>query len=588
MTGHLLTDDTATPTTVDPDTDAAWLRLSAALTDLLPALAAREDLTVTCAPGVGRGAPGCYIPALAAIELDGATLGVDPATCRPDRPSDRDRYPAAWGVLVHEAAHAAHSRWTTPADHAGSAAAAVAEVLEESRAEDAHLARRPGDRHWLRAAVTRLILADTLTDLHRDPTLTRWAAAHAAGLLLARADTGVLEPDEVAPVTAAVTAILGADTLTTLRGIWRDAHATADTDASAMLDHARRWCDALGVTADHPTPTTPTAPAAGDGEGDGPEGGEAAGAPAPPAAPITAALDAVTTADTTGATAASGHSDRVAERQAETAARRRADKRAGEVFTGGPLGGRSRLAGTRPPTPAEQAAARRLARALRDAGQRERTTTVTTSLTPPGRLRMRDAMAADAQRAAGTTVTAEPFTQTTRRRVPTPPLRLGVACDVSGSMSSVAGPVASAAWILARAAGHIPDAKTATVLFGAAVEPVTHPGATPARVQEFHAVDSIERAARAIDALDGALDLSRPGAARLLVIVSDSYFTPDEQHAARDRATRLTSTGCGVLWLTPAAAPIDIPRVTTVRLTDPAATAATIAAAATRALTTGR
>ena len=67
---------------------------------------------------------------------------------------------------------------------------------------------------------------------------------------------------------------------------------------------------------------------------------------------------------------------------------------------------------------------------------------------------MRGALAADAQRAAGALPTAEPFTRTTRRAVPTPPLRLGIACDVSGSMVEFAGPVASAAWILAHAARH--------------------------------------------------------------------------------------------------------------------------------------
>ena len=47
---------------------------------------------------------------------------------------------------------------------------------------------------------------------------------------------------------------------------------------------------------------------------------------------------------------------------------------------------------------------------------------------------MRGALAADAQRAAGAVPTAQPFTRTTRRSVPTPPLRIRIACDVSGSM----------------------------------------------------------------------------------------------------------------------------------------------------------
>src|SRR4029077_14610599 len=95
---------------------------------------------------------------------------------------------------------------------------------------------------------------------------------------------------------------------------------------------------------------------------------------------------------------------------------------------------------------------------------------------PPGRLRMRHAVTADAQRAAGAMPTAKPFTRVERRRVPAPPLAVGVACDVSGSMSSFPGPVASTAWILARATASLPAARTATVTYGRHVRPVTYPG----------------------------------------------------------------------------------------------------------------
>jgi hypothetical protein len=56
---------------------------------------------------------------------------------------------------------------------------------------------------------------------------------------------------------------------------------------------------------------------------------------------------------------------------------------------------------------------------------------------------------------------------------------------------------------------------------------------------------------QAIDALDHALDLSRPGAARLLVIVSDGHYTPGECRDGQQRITRLAAYGCGILWLTP-------------------------------------
>ncbi len=217
----------------------------------------------------------------------------------------------------------------------------------------------------------------------------------------------------------------------------------------------------------------------------------------------------------------------------------------------------------------------------------ERTATTVASATPPGRLRMREALTADAQRAAGALPTAAPFTRTIRRRVPAPPLRVGIACDVSGSMSAFAGPVASAAWILARAAGAITGTRTATVIYGEKVRPITRPGHVPAEVTEFTATDGTEKFCQAIDALDDALTLSRPGAARLLVIVSDGQYTPDEREGGQQRITRLARSGCGILWLAPDSNWSDPMGHTQVAvLDDPAATAGAIARAATRALTT--
>jgi hypothetical protein len=547
------------PAPAAPTAAAPWLALSAALTAQIPPIAGRDDLIVTCAPGVGHGAPGCFLPALASIELDGRHLGVDPGTADPSRPSDRDRYPGLWGVMTHEGAHAAHTRWNPP-PAAAAAWADAALILEESRIEAAQLTRRPGDRHWLRASATRLILDDFTAPAAATP----WDAGKAAALLIARADAGVLDPAETAPVTTAAEAILGTGRLARLRAIWRTAHATADTDARAMIKLGRRWCRILGVTPDIPRPD------------DSPP----AGPPSPLAQAITEAVAAVTAADAPPP----APPGREAARAAETTARRQASRAAEKVFG---AGAGAATGGTRPPAEPEKAAARRLARALRAAASPERTATTLHSATPPGRLRMREALSADAQRAAGALPTAAPFTRTIRRRVPAPPLRVGIACDVSGSMSTFAGPVASAAWILARAAGAITGTRTATVTYGEKVRPVTRPGHVPAQVTEFNADDCTEKFCQAIDALDDTLALSRPGAARLLVIVSDGAYTEDERAGGQQRITRLAKSGCGILWLAPGGPWSDpMKHAQAVVLNDPAATADAIARAATRALTT--
>jgi hypothetical protein len=555
---HLLADETGAT-----EPRGGWLRLSSALTRCVADIAERKDLIVKCAPGAGRGAPGCFLPELATVELDGKHLGVKPRTCRPRRASDRERYPALWGVLVHEAAHADHTRWKVPA---GSAEVSAALVLEESRIEAAHLARRPGDRHWLRAATRTLILADAA-----DPAMTAWDAAHVAGLVLARVDADVLADGEATAVAAEVAAevekVLG-DRLGELQDIWRAAHATDDDDGAGMLELGRRWCEVLGLDPKQPAPGRDPQP----------------GRNSPLAEAVRAALDAVTVA---GQPAAAVDPDRARERAAERVTRHRTDEIASRVFASSAVADPRRGTPTRrlrEPTPAEQAAARRLARALRGAAHRERVTTTVTSRTPPGRLRMRDVLVADAQRAAGAAPTAEPFTRTLRRGVPTPPLRLGIACDVSRSMSLLARPVASAAWILARAGAYVPDARSATVTFGESVHPVIPPGKSPALASEFGTWDGTEEFCDAVDALDAALDLSRPGAARLLVVVSDGRFRADQRRGGQERVARLKRTGCAVLWLAlqPDARPIE--GALSITLADPADAVVAIGQAAVRAL----
>ncbi|MER7859149.1 hypothetical protein ABTX61_08605 [Amycolatopsis japonica] len=581
MTAHIAA-PAATPTAVFPSAPG-WLTLSARFGDEVPAIAARDDLVVKVAPGAGHDAPACFFPDLAAIEIDGIHLpsGVDPATVEPHRVGDRKRYRTAWGLLTHECAHAHHSVWREPPG-APPGAAAAAILLEESRIEAAHLRRRPQDRYWLRGSATKLILADTrASDPAAAPTMTKQDAAQSAALLLARVDGGVLNRREVARVTRVVRGILGDDTLADLRAIWRTAHRVADDNATAMIELGRRWCEALGEDPNQPPPQRGTAdPGAQPGSGNG--------RPSPLTQAITAAAIAIVNSAAAEPAPTDPITDAMEARAAEDAARARAASAASNIFSAETNPHATHITDTRPPTTAERTAARQLARALTTAGVRDRVTTTTTSAIPPGRLRVRGAMTVAAQRAAGAIPTAEPFTRTTRKIVPAPPLRLGIACDVTDSMKAYTAPVASAAWILAHAAHHADvPATTATVTFGAGlVTPITRPGAAPARITEFgtdcggHVIDD------AIEALDGALELSRPNAARLLVVISDGDFEDETRDPGQRLLDRLRASGCAVLWLLPGGSKWNRPMdgVANHTLADPAATARAIGQAATAAL----
>jgi hypothetical protein len=587
MTTHLVADPTATGAVVFP-ARPEWLTLSTALVEEVEVIADREDLLVTIAPGAGGGAPACFYPARALIEVDGTHLGVDPATVDPTNLSDRARYATTWGLLTHECGHAKHTAWEPP-DDAPPAVVEAAMLLEEPRMEAAQVRRRPDDRHWLRASATNLILADTdATDPARAPQMTKADAAHTAALVLARVDGGILTATETAPVAAVVETILGADLLDELRGLWREALRTADDDADTMMDLGRRWCDAIGTDPDNPNPDSGQS-----SDPDGSDGSDGSGVPSPLTQAIGQALANVARAVAQEAPPRDPAAVAAAQQAAEDAAHEANEATARTVFSGAyhnPKGyGDTATAGTRPPTADERTAARVLARALSTAGVRERVAVKSASPVPPGRLRMRGALAADAQRAAGAAVTAEPFTRTARLVTPSPPLRLGIACDVSGSMGYLRRPVASTAWILAHA-GHratVP-VTAATVIYGAHVRPITHPGTAPDLVTEFEADDGSHDIAAATAALDGALGLSHPGAARLLVIVSDGHYDDDERTAGRTQVDRLRASGCAVLWLTtdPNDNPFD--GVTVHKLTSPTATAQAIGRAATTALRTAR
>ncbi|AKA06857.1 von Willebrand factor A [Streptomyces noursei ZPM] len=559
-----------------------WLRIAAALSTRLPELTGREDILVTCEHGTRSGAPAAFYPTLAQLEIDTALFApLHPATIRPARPGDEDRYPAAWGAFVHEAAHAAHSHWHTPPPLRGTALDEAGQILEESRAEHAHLRRRPSDRRYLRTATRTLILNDFAGTAPTD----RWQAALAAGLLLARRDAGILDPDETQTLEHTLTGILGPDLLKTLADIWTAAHATGDEDGAAMMDHARAWCQAMGATPNStPPPPDPT----------GGRMGELAEAVGKVVAQVQANETAQAAAEAKVAAARAARAQAKANQAAQA---RQAAKTAEKVFSSNgrpftpdaPGKGRdgSPVTGTRAPEAGEKAAAGRLARALRAAAYRERTTTVTASVAPPGRLNMRQALARDAQRAAGATPTATPWTRTTHRPTPTPPLRVGIAVDVSGSMHAATAPIASAAWILAKATALTdPDSRTATVAYHRSITAITAPGRAPARVTQFNAKGGGHRLAEAADALTAGLDLDRPGAGRLLVIASDGSYRPDEAARAAARITALRKTGCAVLWLAFAPDPRPLPGTTLLELTEPAQAITVIAQATTTALTT--
>ncbi|MGC4885750.1 VWA domain-containing protein [Micromonospora sp. DT227] len=481
-----------------PLSDSDWLAWSDAWTRHLPTLTGRHDLSAHVAPGAGGGAPARFLPRASRVEVDATYIGA-PDITDPYKAGHKKVVPTAYGLLVHEAAHAAHSLWDTPPG-TPPVVADVAAVLEESRAENRQRGRRRGDRRWLRHTVTALLHPGDA------PVDDAWHAASLAGLLLARVDARIITAKDIKGVRAAVTTVLGRATLRQLRDIWRQVHTIDDTDADTMIDLAWQWCRVLGIDPRHqPQPPRP-------------DPGQFAGM-------LAQALTDYLAHDL-GLTPAQYADQQIVSAHGAPASWTRRD-----------------------PTDAERTAATLLAARLRRARTHVPEPDTRPSTTPPGRLRTRHAITAKAQIAAGSMPTATPWQRRTQTPPPKPTLHLGVLVDTSGSMRSYAAPMSSAGWILAHAAATNRSATT-MIGFGTRATVLVPPRRPPTQVLQMSALGGTTAFLDAVKIADQLLNLRQPGRVRMLAVVSDGDL-PDLEPAQR-LITTLHRTGCAVLWLRPA------------------------------------
>ncbi|MGC4851833.1 VWA domain-containing protein [Micromonospora sp. DT4] len=507
-----------------PPIAPAWRPWSAAWTDLVKRLTPRHDLSVIVTPGAGHGAPAMFTVPDATIEVDATHIKIDPAVVDPADLTLRPLYATGWGLLVHEAAHATHTRWPNKVDEQAHDPQVLeaAMLLEEARCEHRQLQRRPRDQHWLHAAVTELILPGSTVQV------SRTQAAMTAALVLGRVDGGVLTAEEAAEVRAAVRKALGGKLLRKLETIWRRALRTGDDDHPAMLEWGRRWVRALGRDPHLPLPGL-----SGDEIRHAIEG-------------MLVAVLGQLAMDAIDALNELARRQRTGEKATEDAIRRAAKAAADAVFQ------RVAKLPTRPASDAERAASGRLTRALRAASLREPTVTPYTSAVPPGRLSVRAAMSSDVQRAMGQNPTAEPWRHKRRKANPRPPLRVGITIDVSGSMTHFLDPAASTTWIVAHATSRLPGSASAAITFGTRVRAISRPGQPTPAVPILPQEGATSGFVTAVDALDHALGLSQTGhSARLLVVISDGYLDWPDLLPGQGRIDRLLRTGCGLLWIAP-------------------------------------
>jgi hypothetical protein len=508
-----------------------WRKVSADLTDLIRTVSGKSTVSVVASPGAGHGAPGIHLFDHDVIELDADVCfpGLDPADIDVTDPYNHFRYPAGMGVALHEAAHCRHSIWLPPETWPGLVVKA-ANLLEEPRVESAQVQRRPADIPWLRASGTDIALdalAPTVTGTY--PLLGVWQAAQTACLCLGRVAAGVFDAADpgVVAARAGLETALSAGLLAKLEGIWLEAITVADNDIEAMKALALRWCRLLISAEAKQAAVDPVALADAAASAAGAIGAIAAQVQVPD--PYGGGWPAGTGG--ASGTGTGGASDPAA------------SGKLFDAFTGPDV--------TRDPTADELAGAKRVTKAIIDAAQRPRAASTAASAVPPGRLSMRGAQAAAAQKASGAIVTAEPWRKKVKSLPPDPTVRVGIALDVSISMGTFLEPAGLAAWLLAKASAASGGSAAATT-FGERARALMAPGSTPAKIPVPIKERATDHADTAIAALGQSLDLDRPdGNARLLFLITDGELAHSQTDLVAAICEHLADNGCAVMQIAP-------------------------------------
>lgn len=490
-----------------------WRAMSEWYADLAEERAGRAGIDVMAGPGMCPEAPGMYVFPLDRIVLEGAILPAAPGELDG---ADSDHFAALaalQGVFEHEVGHAIHTDPEALECEDGRVGQMMV-VLEEIRMEAQTVRDRAANARWLRAAARHLLLdAD------------RIAGAEGAGvagmvqtaiLTEGRVHAGSLKQADVQQITDMLDGLLDADVRRDLDAIMAEAVQIEDGDRQGMERLGRRLVNLI--------------PEDEQGGGEG-QGGNTGLQQAVKQAAGQASDDEATALETS---ADGGEIDQQIEDMQESMG--------GSAQDGDPSDGAGGASGRdldgwseRMPSPGERAARRRLASLLRRFRWRERRMVARPSMLPPGRLRSRDALRADAERSMGRMQTAQPWRKKKRAYVDLPSVRMGIMVDTSGSMYGAIPMASSALWVLANAVSDAGGSMCATA-FGDGLTEVIPVGKAPKRVPELPAWGGTENVAAGMDHMIEALGLDDPTRGPgLIVIVSDGYWAGSEGQMCEER-----------------------------------------------------
>ena len=531
-------------------TPPEWLKVGAQLGELVNTWAGRSDIVAYVGPGAGSSAPACFNPPMAEVEVDVAiAFG---AAVTPDSIGDiRERgtqfdYPRASGAIFHEALHARYSRFDLlkAAEDLSKKEMQALIILEETRIEAQGIENFPANRVFLRACAMDIILDDIREHLEENTT-TR-AMAQMAALVCARIDAGSLDAEDALDVQDLVIDYFGTTRYAQLRRIWLQFQMHEQHyNPTNLYVLAKEWEALIAEVSE--------------------ENGDVEEESAVKAIMSALISDIIESLEEAAEDIAIAIGDEAQEQEQKEdweeivsfrgkAAKQQKDHEriSDEVFnksTGESANGSySRIKETRAPSGPERAAAVKIANMLERAKYRERDEKEVTSILPPGRLRSRAMVQEAAYKARGSMMHAEPWKRTVRKHTDDPTLNVGVMVDISGSMADAMQPMAVTAWAMSEAVRRV-QGRCAMVYYGSGVFPTLKPGQHLPEVNVYTAPDGTEKFDRAFKALDGSLNLLNGTGARLLVVVSDGCYVPDETEKAKKWIQECEKNGVAVLWI---------------------------------------
>jgi hypothetical protein len=95
----------------------------------------------------------------------------------------------------------------------------------------------------------------------------------------------------------------------------------------------------------------------------------------------------------------------------------------------------------------------------------------------------------------------------------------------------------------------LPQAQSAAVVYDTRVKPIVWPRRVPPGVPILKMGGGTTAPAKALRALEGALNLTYPGYARVVFMVSDGQYRPDTIEDVLKELKRLIKSRCRVVWM---------------------------------------